>query len=165
MSSQPNHSHLGAILHQKTFGKCFKFSAFIADLRYKMAKRSENNVCKRQFITHSSQEEGAHHGGSQPGKHQGQSGDKRRRGTMESSLYWGFHGKGRQGSSGLAGLNSSSRMGALGLSLLAWDLALGWFRAGEIYGACGSKISRGFRVWSLITGETQPCWPSARPTD
>lgn len=85
--------------------------------------------------------------------------------AYRQSLSWGFHGKGRQGSSGLAGLNSSSRMGALGLSLLAWDLALGWFRAGEIHGACDSKISRGFRVWSLITGETQPCWPSARPTD
>ena len=28
--------------------------------------------------------------GGQSGKHQGQSGDKSRRGTMELSLYWGF---------------------------------------------------------------------------
>ena len=34
--------------------------------------------------------------GGQSGKHQDQSGDKRRRGTMEPSLYWGFHGKERE---------------------------------------------------------------------
>lgn len=62
-----------------------------------MAKRSENNVCKRQFITHSSQEEGAHHGRRSIGKAPGSIRGQKEKGNYGAEPLLGFPWEGTRG--------------------------------------------------------------------
>lgn len=114
-------------------------------------------VTLKECLTYISQENGgtAQHTGPQGAPGFGQEAEAGARGRPNGTASAGVS----MGKAGRAAQDWLVRIvpadvGASGLSLVAWDLALGWFRAGEIYGTCESEISRGFRVWSLITGET-----------